>query len=363
MKKTTKKKTAKRSRRTVNTPVLTGADIEAAAAGMRTDERDTSGRKRFRMLRILHQTALRNRTKDYIAEKVGMTVPELEAMLRADPAAAEAVRSGRLAAEEKLMRIMWDHAEKGNHTITKQLVGMYDAAQEKRGMDVKHVPVKLLARLCGRTVDQMEYLYRTYQLPKNPDGTVDLGQFMPWFERHIARTHTFDPGRVKQIELEPFLGVTRQTVAAWTKSGMPKNADGTYSLAEVFAWRIEQVGGQPGKFTEAVNPLTQIKAEKLQIEVDAARGRLIDRAQVITGLIARAQSLAAFMDRKADELPALLANLTADRIKGELDKFFADLRSAAAQVPEDIASLLPDGRREGLKTVLDELLREDDDGD
>lgn len=317
-------------------------------------------RPRFRMLRNIYKLSRQNLTDAKIAERLGMEPAAFETLKKTDADAMAAYRQARIDAETELMEILWDRARDGNSAIARQLLAAFDAAQEKKGLDPKRVPIRTFCRQMGRTPDQVDYWYRKHAMPKNIDGTVDLAEFVRWFEQYTIRQHSFDPNHVKQIDLEPYLGVTRQTVAAWTAAGMPKNADGTYSLAQVFNWRIDQLGSGPAKAGEAVNPLTQIKAEKLQLEVDAARGKLVDRVSVETGLIARAQTLAAFIDRKGPELPTLLANLTAEKIKGVLDEFFEALRAAAAVVPDDIAGVLDGHRREKLAAFLAELVHWDE---
>ena len=41
---------------------------------------------------------------------------------------------------------------------------------------------------------------------------------------------------LSQKELIVLLGVSRQSVAVWTRAGMPRGRDGTYSLPDVLRW-------------------------------------------------------------------------------------------------------------------------------
>jgi len=41
---------------------------------------------------------------------------------------------------------------------------------------------------------------------------------------------------LNQRELIVLLGVSRQSVALWSRTGLPRHADGTYSVASVLRW-------------------------------------------------------------------------------------------------------------------------------
>lgn len=223
------------------------------------------------------------------------------------------------------------------------------------GSTTTAMPQRAVAELLGEKPARMDYWVNRLGAPRNYDKTIHLKQFLAWWREWLIEQYRFDPFRVKLVDLGPFLGVSRQTINEWLKDGLPRNADKTFSLPAVFDWRVKQLGGKPADKTAAANPLHEIKAEKYRMEIEAARGRLVDRAAVEMGLAARAGVLVNLIDRKGSELPQLLANLTAENIKPVLDEFFGALRQAAATVPEDIAAVLPPGRREKLAAFLEEL--------
>lgn len=294
-------------------------------------------RPRFRMLRMLYGLARRWMPDEKIAERLGLTGDAFAAIKNDDPAVTETIRAARVAAEQRLMSILETRAAEGNVTAVRQLLAQFDAVQERKGTDLRRLTVRDLCRLTGQTAHQVDYWYRKHAMPKNPiDGTVDLGAFFAWYEKFIVDQHSFDPNRVRQIELEPFLGVTRQTVAQWTAAGLPRNADGTYSLAAVFKWRTDQLASRTEKNAEPVNPLTAEKVRKLQREHDVAMRNLLDRGEVMSGQAARLRAVVNFMDRKAGEAGTALEGATADAITVYVEKLFDAIRDVLKQVPDEL---------------------------
>ncbi|RKY07682.1 MAG: hypothetical protein DRP56_05335 [Planctomycetota bacterium] len=288
------------------------------------------------------------------AEHLQLTEVAFEAMLAADVEAARLWHDGRRAFEIEMRRQLKGLAEKGNAGAIRQILAEFEG-RSGADSDAAATPAKTLENWLGEKPNWVSNRALHDHLPRNVDHTVDLGRFLPWFADYLARKHTFDATRMKMVDLQPILAVSKTTLIEWTKAGMPRNADGSFSLAAAVGWRVEQVGARPEKPAEPVNPLHQLKAEKLQIEVDAARGKLIDRAAVMSGLLARAAAVMTFIDRKGGELPTVLAGQKAEPIKEILDEFFDRLRDAARTVPEEIESLLSDKRRK----LLAELMGDD----
>jgi hypothetical protein len=100
--------------------------------------------------------------------------------------------------------------------------------------------------------------------------------------------------------------------------------------------------GRPA--AKGVDPLRDARAAKLQAELDRQKGSLLDRQQVIAGLMARHQSLVNTMERKAEELAALCNNRPLKKIAEVLNGFFDDLRRQQCVVPE-MLQLPPDAER------------------
>jgi hypothetical protein len=292
------------------------------------------------------------------ADRLGMTAAQFETLLREEAEAGQVWRHAKTDALVRAGKILWKLADDGNTAAARQILESLKQTVGGAG-DTAALSVRSAAELVGETPDRLDYWYRAHAMPKNLDGTIALPRFLEWYKRFVVTQQTFDPLRVKLIELEPFLGVTRKTINEWLKDGLPRNADKSFSLPAVFAWRIQQLGSRTAPAAVSVNPLADKKAEKLQMEIDRARRRLIDREAVEMGLVARLGVMVQFLERKSRELPGLLAGHSAEDIKEELDKVFGQLKETAAAVPEDIAEALPAGRVEKLKTFLKEMKNEE----
>ena len=54
--------------------------------------------------------------------------------------------------------------------------------------------------------------------------------------KNVVALLTPEHRSVNQKELIAMLGFSRQSVATWTRAGLPRHADGTYSVASVMRW-------------------------------------------------------------------------------------------------------------------------------
>ena len=75
-------------------------------------------------------------------------------------------------------------------------------------------------------------------LPVNVDGSFTLSAVCRWREdRHrseLARKLT--ASSLSQKDLVRLLGVSRQSLTAWTKAGLPRRRDGRYDLKAACRW-------------------------------------------------------------------------------------------------------------------------------
>jgi phage terminase Nu1 subunit (DNA packaging protein) len=76
-------------------------------------------------------------------------------------------------------------------------------------------------------------------MPTNPDGSFNLSAALRWHEQQhevdCSRSLTADS--LTQLDLAELLNVTRQTVTAWSKAGLPRNPkNGSYDFAKVCKW-------------------------------------------------------------------------------------------------------------------------------
>jgi len=94
-----------------------------------------------------------------------------------------------------------------------------------------------LATLFGRGTPVIRAWVRA-GMPRNHDGSFSLAAVLRWREKqHTAeRLSTLAPDRLSQPQLAALFDVTRQSVTAWGRSGLPRNTDGSYNLKEVCQW-------------------------------------------------------------------------------------------------------------------------------
>ena len=182
-----------------------------------------------------------------------------------------------------------------------------------------------------------------------------INQVLAALRRDVAQPRV-DWRHLTVGQAEEALGVSRQTLHAWsTKHGAPRNADGTVNLPALFCWVLEDWGarrGGPARAASptATDPLRQAKVEKLEIELDLQRGRLLDRTEVLSGLVARHQLVVSALGRMAAELPATLAHQPPDRMRTILVAFADEVRRSLTQVPEQLR--LPPAAAEILRQLL-----------
>jgi len=159
--------------------------------------------------------------------------------------------------------------------------------------------------------------------------------------RDVAQPRV-DWHRLTMSQAEEATGKSRQTLHAWyTKQGAPINADRTWSLPALVDWMLEdwalrRAGAARPAAAAGLDPLKQAKAEMLQVELDLQRGRVLDRQEVLAGLVARHQTLVSALARKETEMSTVLANQPAARIEQILRDWFGEIRRTLCQVPDQL---------------------------
>jgi len=78
-------------------------------------------------------------------------------------------------------------------------------------------------------------------LHQKSDGKFLLSDALAWLkEQHrIELQNKLTAATLDQQQLSKLLGVTRQTVTAWSRAGLLKNRDGGYDLKRVCCWLRE----------------------------------------------------------------------------------------------------------------------------
>ena len=113
------------------------------------------------------------------------------------------------------------------------------------------------------------------------------------------------------------LNIHRNTLAQWTKAGMPKRANGWFSLRDAFSWVMENRGVKKKADSEEDMSLSQQKlyyeaelkkqqAEKETLKNEIAKGEFIRREDVVSELqrffISLRRSMSGFSRKIAVEI-------------------------------------------------------------
>ena len=173
--------------------------------------------------------------------------------------------------------------------------------------------------------------------------------------REIARSSQ-DFTHITIAEMVELTGKTRQTIHEWyTRYGLMRNSDKTYNLRDFLTW-FEQftLSKATGRNPHVeLDILKTRKAEKLEIDLAHRRGQLLDRDEVMAGILARHQSLLDAFNRKAEELAMTCTNQPVPTIIRILQDFFADVCSQQCRLPEQLR--LPPEIAERFAAILEEL--------
>jgi hypothetical protein len=154
-------------------------------------------------------------------------------------------------------------------------------------------------------------------------------------------------------QLEAATGILRPQWDRWAKqSGCPRKTNGTharYSLPAVIAWLRTHESTGSVKLEKGMDPLRAKKVEEKELDLAERRHHLLDRQQVVIGIVQRHRRLAEASKR----IPDLLIELQGQGVEhmGQiLEEFFRGLR---AHQSEEFGELyLPEAAWEHLCAAL-----------
>jgi hypothetical protein len=157
-------------------------------------------------------------------------------------------------------------------------------------------------------------------------------------------------------QMQELTGKTRQTVEyEWPRNyGLSRNSDGSYNLAVFLKW-FEKFTLETKQTTKITEPevLRNKKAEMLDLELKEKIGQLLDRNQVIAGLLARHQFLKNSFDKRTDKLPGLLENQPLERIRKILSASFAEICNELANSAIELK--LNEGQNKKFRELIENL--------
>ncbi len=151
-----------------------------------------------------------------------------------------------------------------------------------------------------------------------------------------------DFNAVSLADVAEICGITRQTVHTWVSQfAAPQNIGGTYSLIALWQWyegfvaqKIE--GGKVKVSAEVSDPLRFARSKKLSMEVDELAGRLLDRDEVVAGILARHQQFLNAVNGKPEEMAIALAGQPSDVVVKALTEFFDGIKGELCYVPDEL---------------------------
>jgi len=168
-------------------------------------------------------------------------------------------------------------------------------------------------------------------------------------------TPTIDFTHLKTSELSIAIGKPRQTIDRWrNEHGLERAFNKTYNLADVFAWFERYCRFKYATTSEVSgDPLRDIKAQQIKLQLAKQRNELLDRQEVICSLVAWVQSIKCFCERGVEQLSRLCSSQPREKIAEVTRGFFRDLYTEAAKVPKELR--LPAAMEKELVSFLKRL--------
>jgi len=81
-----------------------------------------------------------------------------------------------------------------------------------------------------------------------------------------ANTMTIDPNRVTAASLAGILHTSKSVPGQWFKKGMPRNADSSYCIADVFEWHKSRIAGKGDPVVDDVEMVQSPALERYREE-------------------------------------------------------------------------------------------------
>ena len=135
--------------------------------------------------------------------------------------------------------------------------------------------------------------------------------------------------------LTAFFEVTRKTIAAWAKSGMPKEAHGRYNLKKCFDWWCENIEASKEDRDPTIRALRaenlRIKNEREAMKRDVEKGLLLPRSDLLPEWVKVYREFCQGLMGLGNKLPPLLEGLSQEEIQVALNSNHKELLRALAR--------------------------------
>ena len=130
-----------------------------------------------------------------------------------------------------------------------------------------------------------------------------------------------------------------QTIYNWIKKfNLPRQANKTFDLGTFFSWfeefLLKKASGENASITP-LDPLKQVKAERIRLELQKSRKELLARDEVIAGQIVWFHNIIGCFERGIGELTRLCYGQPREKIAEIFEKFFVQLHIESCKVPKE----------------------------
>ena len=264
---------------------------------------------RGRFLREVRDVASQSPLTSQAAKQLGFTERAFQELLGRDEEVADIWHQQQLQLYVTMKGRIFDLAEEGNPWAIKILD---DFLQANAGLKANVLEVSVttdqLAKLTGKSIRTLHNWRTKYDLPRNADKTFDLRAFFLWYEEFLI------------------------------KKASGKNAS-----------------------ISPLDPLKAAKAEMIKLELEKRRKQLLDRQEVVVGLVQRIQHLKNFCARGAEELSWRCQNQPRKKIKETFDVWFREMYLSFTKLPTCLE--LPPEKEKELVDFLQRLNPQGDGGE
>jgi len=228
----------------------------------------------------------------------------LQTILEIDHEAGDTWHQTRYDAFTKIKIALVKTAFEGNQAAIRAIENFLRIEMDHKASGPQRLRISDIADLVGRSRHLIYNWVSRYKLPLGTDKTVELKHFLRWFE-------TFTAGN------------------AASKNG--------------------------GK-SDQESRLHAMKAESIEMELKRRRHELLDRDEVMAGILARHQVLINSMRKKAPQIAQLCQGQKPERIIKIITDSLADICRELCQVPAELH--LPESVAKAYRHVL-EILNKD----
>jgi len=184
--------------------------------------------------------------------------------------------------------------------------------------------------------------------PRNPDKTYHLTAVLRWVYNNAAST-----SRMPHEQMAELVSVSKPGLRGWVERGCPRNADRSYDVSAVFAWRLAELecriraAGEGSEWQAARIHKITLATELTEMEIARRRGELLDRRAAVGGWVARYHRVKGLLMGMIYRLP----NYGLDA--GQINRIRADVTAMLQGLAEDQPALqLTAAQSRGLAKML-----------